>query len=234
MLFVKNLSVNEFFTAKKERPVGIINKACYIDVLKNKNLGYFDDIIHKIFGSGSDQPKEPVNVKKPLKRTSSFMDGFENWMKSPAPNFFARQILSDQKETTEGKVGSAYNLQFYRTPYANGFFFTFMGGRPKVEFDYYLEYLKMKTEGLGYKLYTAERDIKDKSTFVETVERYYFKPPLGSEKDGYFDQLYGNIMIENVFADQQPSYTKLLSTIYSDRKFAQPGSFDEFFELLFK
>lgn len=199
-------------------------------------MGYFDDILNKIFGDNTDQtgqPEQPVHVKKPLKRTSSFMDGFENWLKSPESNYFASQILSDQKEVSEGKQGSAYNLQFYRTPYANGFFFTFMGNRPKVEFDYYLEYLKLKVEKLGYQLYTGEREIKDKSTYVETIERYYFKPAIGSKKDGYYDQLFGNIMIENVFADNQPSYTKLLSTVYSDSKFANPGSFDEFFAILF-
>jgi hypothetical protein len=98
------------------------------------------------------------------------------------------------------------------------------------------DYFKDTLLTLDYMLRSAQREITDKATYISTVERYYLKPESkqAMSEGKQINQLYGNLLLENVWVDEKPSYLKVLSTVYADRSFTPALKFADLVQILFQ
>ena len=70
---------------------------------------------------------------------------------------------------------------------------------------------------------------------VKVTEKFYFKPPLQLPAEGeLISQLYGNVALEKVTVNNEPSYIKLLATVYSDRLYQDAKPFDQLMDGIFE
>src|SRR5690606_3879802 len=106
------------------------------------------------------------------------------------------------------------DVHLLQSNYANGFAISYSSEINKDDFLYFFDWLAERVEGLGYKRSNSDILVTDKKTYVESREKHYLKPVTGSEKPT--DQKFGNILIESVSIDENPSYIKLIANIYSD------------------
>ena len=104
----------------------------------------------------------------------------------------------------------------------------------KLNFNYLFDYLKDRTIRLGYMLYLSDRQIIERSGYIEKIERHLLRPHffpihLGESKD----QLYGNVTITLVFINDRPLYLSIESSQMLENDYKLPYTFDELAEVLF-
>jgi len=196
-------------------------------------MSYFDKLVSKLF---SKKPAGVADVHEVLKRSPADQEAYRTWKGSEEQDALLQEIAKAYyyKKTN---ITSDLDVHLFNTAYANGFAITY---HPKISaknFQHLSEYFRDKVLEMGYRLVNADRRIIDRDRYMETIEKYYLKPPLSaadlSQEVIQVNQLFGNIAIEHVLIDGKPSYLKVLASIYSDRQFREAQSYDDFISGLF-
>lgn len=196
-------------------------------------MSYFDKLVNKLF---SKKPKGVAAVHEVLKRSRAEQESYQDWKGSNEQEALLQEIAKAYyyKKTN---ITSELEVHLFNTAYANGFAITY---HPKIQprvFQHLSEYFRDKVLEMGYRVVNADRRIIDRDHYVETIEKYYLKPPLSaadlSQEVIQVNQLFGNIAIEHVLIDGKPSFLKVLASIYSDRQFREAQSYDDFVTGLF-
>ena len=195
-------------------------------------MTFFDKISRKLFPPDKSGPR--ADVHEILKRPERDRVAYEAWRNQPECEVLVREVAQAYyyKKTN---ISSELEVHLLNTAYANGFAVSYVPRVPTKEFQHLFEYFKDQVAGMGYRVVNADRRIKDKVAYVETIEKYYLKPPLhrGEIRAGSIDQLYGNVAVEQVLINDRPSYIKVQASIYSDRLYQDAQHFDDFAEKLF-
>ncbi len=202
-------------------------------------MTFFDQIYNMIFAS-----EKPLEVKEILERTRHEKITFARWNQNPNSKVLLEKIFKHYHYQKSGIKSQQMDIHLLNFTGANGF--ALMQNK---DFDKYtliciMEFLKTKILSRAYLLQSAERHISEKSsdksnpnanTFVETLERYYFKPDIHAQAMAgeICNQQYGNITLEYIKTDNKPQYLKVLVTFYNDRLFTVPLAFDDFLKEMF-
>ncbi len=196
-------------------------------------MSYFDKIVGKLF-SGK-KVAGVTEVHEVLKRNERDQKLYEQWINSEDSTHLIQQLAQAYyyKKTA---IRSEMEVHLFNTAYANGFALTYPPQITPKHFQHLFDYFKDKVQAMPYRLVTADRRIIDRNRYVETIEKYYLKPPLSTQQIARhaIDQQYGNIIIEHILIDDQPSYIKLLVSIYSDSLYQEALGYDEFMSRLFE
>jgi len=197
-------------------------------------MSYFDKLVGKLF-SGK-KPAGTADVHEILKRSQADQQSYDAWKNSEERTQLLHEIAKAYHYKKAG-ITDELEVHLFNTAYANGFSLTYHPSVPPKTFQHLSEYFRDKVLDMGYRLVNADRRILDRDRYVETIEKYYLKPPLSAEdlsqETIQVNQLYGNIAIEHVLIDGKPSYLKVLASIYSDRQFQEAHSYDDFITGLF-
>lgn len=196
-------------------------------------MTYFDKLVDKLFPG--KKPAGVEEVHEILKRSERDEKQYMQWKGSEEKKDLLRELVQAYyyKKTN---IRSEIEVHLFNTAYANGFAVTYHPEISPKSFQYLFEYFKDKVVDMHYRLVTADRRILDREQYVETIEKYYLKPPLHDQaaSQKMIDQQYGNIIIEYISIDNKPSYIKLLANIYSDSLYKEALSYDEFMSRLFE
>lgn len=130
-------------------------------------------------------------------------------------------------------IQSSPNVHVFATKMSNGFALSYSNEFDRQEFQFLFDLLAEKARALGYRLVNSDVQIGEKGDVIETREKHYLKPPQtrGVKK---IDQQFGNILVEYVMVNDQPSYIKLLANIYSDRLYKEPDDHQDLIAHLFQ
>lgn len=196
-------------------------------------MSYFDKLVNKLFPD-KKTPGGAADVHEVLKRSERDQKQYQQW-KNSAEQKALLQELAQAYYYKKTNIRSDIEIHLFNTAYANGFAITY---HPKISpksFQHLFEYFKDKVMDMQYRLIMSDRRILDREDYVETIEKYYLKPPFDAQaaSQKMIDQQYGNIVIEYIFIDDKPSYIKLLASIYSDSLYNEALSYDEFMSRLF-
>ena len=195
-------------------------------------MSFFDKISHKLFPK--DKPPH-ADVHEVLKRPERDQKAYERWKKQPECEALVQEVARAYyyKKTN---ISGTLDVHLLNTVYANGFAVSYAPHLEIKTFQHLFDYFKERITTLDYRVVNADRRIKDKTTYVETIEKYYLKPPLhqGEITHGSISQLYGNVAVEYVLINERPSYIKVQASVYSDRLYQDALHFDDFVEKLFE
>ncbi len=194
-------------------------------------MSYFDKLISKIF-TGKTYPGSAA-VHEVLNRTSREAQQYDAWKDTTAPHKLLQEVAQAYYYKRTNIRGSL-DVHLFNTDYANGFAITYSPAISSQVFKHLFDYLKDKVLQMQYRLVNADRRIIDRENYVETIEKYYLKPAAEMQQTAPIDQQYGNIVIEYILIDNQPSYIKLLASIYSDSLYKDALSYNEFMQKLFE
>ena len=172
-------------------------------------------------------------VSEPIQRSETEKNDYFRWLNEQAFVQFLETVKAgywSKRNNEQGKV----QVHLLQMPYSNGFALTYEDGMGKG-FQHFFDLLKDRTINAGYWLQIADRKLFDRGKYVETKEKYYLKPPYPKEivEGQLMDQLFGNVLIEQILIDNRPSYLKYTASVYSDRLYKDAGSFDDLVEQLF-
>ncbi len=191
-------------------------------------MSYFDDLYRKLFTKAARSSQITHEV---LKRSERYEQAYQEWCEQP-------QLTEYLDKYQKGyhykmlKVRSSYDVHLFQSSLANGFALSYNPDISKQDFQFLFEHFARKTHALEYKQANADTMITDKGEFIETKEKYYFKPisHSGSTK---VQQHYGNILIEHILVNDKPSYIKVMASVYSDQLYAAPLEHSELVDYLF-
>jgi len=196
-------------------------------------MSFFEKIVKKLFPSDKAVNSKEAFVTEELTRNEPYKQAYFRWINEGV----YKPLLHEVHEAYQQKLQkNEVNLKFHllTTPYANGFALSYHPSIGEKAFNFMFDYLKDQVINAGYQLNNSSRKIYDKPNYIETKEKYYLKPPLKGLDDGsLFNQMYGNISIENILIDERPSYMKLVASIYSDRLYTKAFPFNELIKKLF-
>ncbi len=198
-------------------------------------MNFFNQIYQKIFTNQTDSETLPVEVREPLKRNESYQKIFQDWVASERKTQRI-QPIAKAYHFKKANIHGDIRVHLLRSGGANGFAVTHHPDFEKDTLSFLLEYWKQKTEELGYQLQVAERQISEKTGYIQTKEKYYLKPSirLDTIQNRLCNQLYGNVLLEYIQIDGLPSYLKVLVTYYVDAQFSKALEYDDFVRILFE
>ncbi|MGB0524063.1 MAG: hypothetical protein ACPGJS_13930 [Flammeovirgaceae bacterium] len=192
-------------------------------------MNFFDKLINQLFPK-REQHKGTVQpmVSEALTRKDSERKSYFEWQNSGAYKNLSGRVLQAYQDRLQEKVDDTWVIHLLQMPAANGFALTFPKELSHLEFQHFYDWLKDRVLTLNYRLVNADRQLYDKARFVEIKEKYYLKPIIDlQETNTLYNQQYGNILIEQILIDDQPSYLKFVANIYSDRLYTKALSFDD-------
>lgn len=193
---------------------------------------FFDDLLKKIFPPSS--ASQSLSVKENFSLKEKDLQDLKLWEESEeAKKLYALVYRNYHYKRTQ--INENPEVHIFSSVYANGFALSY--GPPLFSTTFSLLFLGLsrRITALGYEQVSLDRKLEEVNGQVRETEKFYFKPPLQLPKEGeLIDQLFGNISLEKIRVNQQPSYLKLLAAVYSDRLYYDARPFDELMDRLFE
>jgi hypothetical protein len=192
---------------------------------------FLDDLLKRVFKASE---KLPVNVKENFQLKDSEQKDVDEWLDSQeCRDLYA--LIYKNYHFKRTQINDSPQVHIFTSPYANGFAVTFEEPFNLKSFSRFFLGLSRRILALGYVQVSLDRKYEEVNDQVKMTEKFYFKPPLQLPKEGeLISQLYGNISLEKISVDNQPSYIKLLAAIYSDRLYQDAKSFDQLMDRIFE
>lgn len=192
---------------------------------------FLEDLLGKVF-KGSE--KVPVNHKENFSLSSSDLLEIDQWMDSTeGKNLF--NLIYKNYHFKKSQINDAPQVHLLESPYANGFAVTYDHPLTPETFSKLFLAFSRRILDLGYQQVSLDRKIEEVNEQVKTTEKFYLKPPLQAPQENQkISQLFGNVSIEKISINNQPSYLKLVVTVYSDRLYENAKPFDQLMDSLFK
>jgi|UniRef100_UPI004047A514 hypothetical protein len=193
---------------------------------------FFDDLLKKIFPArGSHQP---LSVKENFLLKDKDLQDVEVWGHSEASKVLYDLVYRNY-HYKRAQINESPEVHVFSSVYANGFALSYGPPLDVNSFSLLFLGLSRRIIALGYEQVSLDRKLEEVNEQVKETEKFYFKPPLQMPQEGaLISQLYGNISLEKIRINQQPSYFKLLAAVYSDRMYHDAKPFDELMDRLFE
>ena len=136
---------------------------------------------------------------------------------------------------TKAGIRPAYKLERLQQPGTNGVIFFFDDRIGEQNFRFLHELFKDQVMQLGYRLHAADIRTNQKDNLFETIYKYSFTPPPTClNNSAICNQLYGNVSIDYIVLDAQPSFIRIIANSYLNGAFSAAKPFDELLHYLLK
>ncbi|QMU27784.1 hypothetical protein [Adhaeribacter radiodurans] len=130
-------------------------------------------------------------------------------------------------------IRPTYKLERIEQLGKQGVLFFFDDRIGEENFKFLTEFLKDQVIQLGYRLHSADIRTNPKAEFIETIYKYYFTPPPACLANSILcNQLYGNISIDLIHLNAQPSFIRIVANSYLSCAFSKPLPFDDLLDNL--
>lgn len=191
---------------------------------------YLEDLFNKVFKSSGSKG---LSHKENFQLSAEEISLITSWSKSDEGKLIFDLIYTNYHFKKAG-ISDSPQVHLFSTKYANGFAITYESPLTAALFSNFFLALAQRILALGYKQVSLDRKLEEKMDQVIETEKFYFKPPLQVPEEGeLISQLFGNVALEKITVDNQPSYLKMLVTVYSDRLYQDAWSFEEMMDTIF-
>lgn len=191
-------------------------------------MSYFDYIYSRLFGKTGSSSR--ILVNEIIQRSQSFLDRFQAWKNSDSCAEFLNDLWQSYFWQRKG-VDKDPHILLMESTYSNGFAISYEDKFGKNNFRYLFDYLADQVKLLDYRLVMSRHTMQEKGDVVEMKEMHYLKPKPSFIEP--IDQKYGNVQIEYIEENDQPTRIKLIANSYPDRKYKQADSFENLAEYIF-
>ena len=192
-------------------------------------MSYFDYIYNRLFGkSVSGQTR--VLVNEIIKRSQSFLERFHAWKASDICAEYLNDLWQSYFWRKQG-VDKDPQILILESTYSNGLAINYESKYGKNNFHYLFDYIADQVKKLDYRLVLSRHTMQEKGDVVEMKEMHYLKPKQSFIEP--IDQRFGNVQIEYIEENDQPTRIKLIANSYPDRKYKEAENFEELAEHIF-
>ncbi|MFD2245176.1 hypothetical protein [Pontibacter ruber] len=178
-----------------------------------------------MLGWGSTSP-----TCKKLTRQTAFVNAYQQWVNAKTylnwtPLFY--KAYHYQKAGITGKL----RVQLVEEHNLNGVVIFFDPTIGAENFTYLFELLKDRLLQVGYTLHSSDQHVTRHQRYTELIEKYFLTPPAADVAGtNLCNQLYGNILLDQVKVNGRPGYIRFVANAYADAFFSEPLPFNELLE----
>lgn len=192
---------------------------------------FLDDLFKKVF---KPSDKSPMRLKENFVIKEIEQTDLDLWLESEESAQLFALVYKNYHFKRTG-INGRPQVHIFDSPYANGFAVTYENPFNAKSFSRLFLAFSQRLLALGYEQVSLDRKFEEINDQVKVTEKFYFKPPIQLPAEGeLISQLYGNVSLEKVNVDNEPSYIKLLATVYSDRLYQDAKSFDQLMDGIFE
>ncbi|MDO8965965.1 hypothetical protein [Algoriphagus sp.] len=192
---------------------------------------FLDDLFKKVF---KPSDKSPMRLKENFVIKEIEQTDLDLWIESEESAQLFTLVYKNYHFKRTG-INGRPQVHIFDSPYANGFAVTYENPFNAKSFSRLFLAFSQRLLALGYEQVSLDRKFEEINDQVKVTEKFYFKPPIQLPAEGeLISQLYGNVSLEKVTIDNEPSYIKLLATVYSDRLYQDAKSFDQLMDGIFE
>jgi len=191
-------------------------------------MSYFDYVYKKLFPPG--KYSSTVFVHEVIKRSQSFLKNFNTWKASELCEEYMNEIWQSYFWSKNG-IDKNPQVSIFESSRSNGIAISYQPNFNKYHFHYLFDYLADKVKKLDYKLVTSKFTMEERGDNVETREMHFLKPK--NDLTTPRDQKYGNVQIEFIRVNDEPTNIKLIANTYSDRAYQEPKNFEQLAQYIF-
>ena len=184
-------------------------------------MSYFDQIYARLFGKKNT--KTSVMVNELIKRSQHFIHSFDSWKSSETCTEFLSDLWESYFWRRQG-IEKNPPIVLHESNHSNGFAIGYIPSYSKSDFHFLLDYFADQVKKLDYRLVMSRHTMQEKGDTVEKKEMHYLKPKYSFEEP--IDQKYGNVQIEYLEVDNEPTRIKFIANSYPDRKYTEALSFE--------
>lgn len=190
-------------------------------------MSFFDQVYQKLFPKKS----KGIILHEVIKRSKSYREQYQTWQDSGHSDILLENIYSAIRLKEEG-LEANLDVHRFEGDYSNGIAISYMDEIEKIHFQYLFDLLADKTKELGYKISVSDVMVTDREGIIETKEKHYLKSRLSKVRP--IDQKFGNVIIEFIKINDEPSFIRLMALAYNDRLYKEPDDFEDLAAYLFK
>ncbi|MDP2041488.1 MAG: hypothetical protein Q8S14_11650 [Algoriphagus sp.] len=192
---------------------------------------FLDDLFKKVF---KPSDKSPMRLKENFVIKEIEQTDLDLWIETEESAQLFALVYKNYHFKRTG-INGRPQVHIFDSPYANGFAVTYENPFNAKSFSRLFLAFSQRLLALGYEQVSLDRKFEEINDQVKVTEKFYFKPPIQLPAEGeLISQLYGNVSLEKVTIDNEPSYIKLLATVYSDRLYQDAKSFDQLMDGIFE
>lgn len=187
---------------------------------------FFKNIKDKFFPQKINNWHEPI-LHEAIRENEFDKIKLNQFINSDRCNFLIQTIAKNYLIAKNGEL-SENHIYIHKSNGAYGFYLSYSKSFTPDDFSFLAKYFRNKTMELPYTLYSSEKIVKEKAQNIEETEKYYLKPNIAFDENQKMVQQFGNVLIEFVKIDNEPSYLKILVTFYNDNNFSKNLNADNF------
>lgn len=196
---------------------------------------YFKGLFKKSEESTATNPF----IREAIERTDDEKSDYELWKRTRGREEILAFINQQYANfLIEPEKLNSTAIDFIDSISTKGFVMYFSERRDNLrDFTHLFDYLQERVLRLGYVAYMSDERTYNKELWVETIQRHYMKPSQRqrkSEDPNKFVQLYGNVMIELFFRNNELANLKFRATNYNDHKFETAHNFSDLMRTISK
>lgn len=196
---------------------------------------FIQEQMSKLFGKSQEVAEKPPMIKTEvtglLQRDDKFQSAYNAWKRASKVSPILQAITAQYENGLQ--EDSILSAEFYHTPGAQGFYVYNLNGGNSIDYQMLMDYFRDIVLTLNYRLYSSTFEQKVRLDKVKRLERHYLKPAVWSAEMP-MEQLYGNILIEVDFVNDQADHLKLLATHYTGFDYKPVRDFDELVQHMLK
>lgn len=180
-------------------------------------------------GQAEQVSAQPI-LHEVLERSEEEQALYEAWLSADGQKSMLAWLTDMHGQFLGNPMFRAKPICFLAIPSVNGFVINYSPQRWDADdFVCFFDHLKEQVLTLGYWTQNADIRVQSCGKVLETVQRYYLKPPrkrdfLSKEPQ---EQLYGNVLISLTLHNEQLINLKFSATHYTDRAYKEPRPFNE-------
>src|SRR5690606_35108772 len=137
--------------------------------------------------------------------TPEEMAEIRDWVNSPEGRKAFHQVHKTYHLKKAG-IKDLPEVHILSSPYANGFAITFEPPLNKEIFSKLFFAFGLRMLDLGYYRVSLDRRYQETEDLLKTTEKQYYKPDIHAGISPKIDQRFGNVSIEKVMVNNQPSF----------------------------
>lgn len=204
-------------------------------------MSFFDQVIQRVFPSikavGKDNAGKasPIRIQEKITYSTKFIASYQEWIQKTETILWL-QYLKDGINLRLNGIDGPDHIQCFSMDATRGFAIMNEETAKKEALPFLLYHVQNRLRELGYIPQKAGRVLEDQGSFVQTKEGFYMKPNVylnTNQEAGKLNQLFGNVTLELVYADNKPSFLKVVTTWYVDHNFNEAEPYEELLEKLF-
>ena len=193
-------------------------------------MSFFEEVMARVFGK---QLSKTALIHEVLTRSEKEVASFHLWENSEDRKDLIHEVQHAYYMKRQG-ISSSLEVHLLESKYSNGFAISYHSQIGVENFKHLFDFLKLKVLENKYKLAQGDRRVIPRDRYVESIEKWYLKPETEGESDGTFNQRFGNVLIEKVEIDGNPSYIKFMANLYQDRQYTEAKPFQGLLDIVFE